>query len=295
MEIKQAHYFLEIVAAGSFSAAAEGLYISQSTLSKQIMALEEELGVQLFNRSKRQIVVTPAGERFALYARTVYETYQAMMAEIADYRPTSASLSVVAIPVIAQYGIPAYIAQFNGRYPHIPLALKEREAWSILPALYQHQYDVAFMRDYQLNREQVASLEIAHDQLQVILSHQHPLVGKSTLALAELAEENFIMFDKGTTVHELTLAACHEAGFHPKVAYASLRAESIIGMVRANKGVALMMAQVFAYAEQSGVTAVSLAQPVESHVVLAYLKHKRLSASARLFISFMEEVVGGKV
>jgi LysR family transcriptional regulator, transcription activator of glutamate synthase operon len=75
MELKQVEYFLTIVDTGSFSTAADELYISQSSLSKQIMSLEKELGFQLFDRSKRKIVLTPAGEALLAFARNLNEVY----------------------------------------------------------------------------------------------------------------------------------------------------------------------------------------------------------------------------
>jgi LysR family transcriptional regulator, transcription activator of glutamate synthase operon len=134
MEIKQVQYFLMLSETGSFSAAAEELYISQSSLSKQIIALEKELNSQLFDRSKRKIALTPAGEAFLIHARNMNSAYQALLAEMAQYKTTT-SLSIVAIPVIAQYGITSYIAQFKQAHPNIQFTLDEREATAILPLL----------------------------------------------------------------------------------------------------------------------------------------------------------------
>jgi DNA-binding transcriptional LysR family regulator len=82
METRQVQYFISIVEAGSFSAAADELYISQSLLSKQIMALEKELGVTLFDRSKRKISLTDAGEAFLKHARKLNSAYKNMSVEL---------------------------------------------------------------------------------------------------------------------------------------------------------------------------------------------------------------------
>ena len=116
MDIAQVQYVLAVAAAGSFSAAAEELYISQSSLSKQVIALERELGVALFDRSKRQIALTPAGAAFLAHARAIDAAYRALLADLGRFK-TAPSLRIVAIPVIAQYGITAYIAQFTAHIP----------------------------------------------------------------------------------------------------------------------------------------------------------------------------------
>lgn len=286
MELKQVEYFLKVVETGSFSAAADELYISQSSLSKQIMALENELGFPLFDRSKRKIVITPAGKTFLSHARNLHSAYQAMLAEVAPYK-TAPSLSIIAIPVIAQYKIASHIAQFKQANPEFQLALEEREAAAILPALNNHQFDLAFLRDNYLDKNVYNAIEVAHDHFQVILSRQHPLAGKPQLSLAQLANENFIMFDKGTGVHELTVDACRAAGFEPRIFYASLRVESILGLVASNSGIALMMQKIFDYHKHPEVAAIPLHETISSNLVLAWLKQKKLSEAAASFVDFI--------
>jgi DNA-binding transcriptional LysR family regulator len=135
MKIEQVQYFLLIVEKGSFLSAAEKLFISQSSLSKQINALETELGCQLFDRSKRKISITEAGETFLKHAVELVDIYKTIWSELDEYRVKTDSFSIVAIPVIAQYGIAGYIAQFKSMYPNLRFALEEREGASILPAL----------------------------------------------------------------------------------------------------------------------------------------------------------------
>jgi LysR family transcriptional regulator, transcription activator of glutamate synthase operon len=290
MEIKQVQYFLMLSEMGSFSAAAEELYISQSSLSKQIIALEKELNSQLFDRSKRKIALTPAGEAFLIHAKNLNTAYQDMLAKMAQYKTTT-SLSIVAIPVIAQYGITSYIAQFKQAHPNIQFTLDEREATAILPLLNNHQFDLAFLRDNYLDREQYAFLEVARDQFQVILSRHHRLAGRESIALKELSDENFIMFDKGTIVHELAVDACRANGFEPRIFYASLRVESVLGLVASNSGVALMMEKVFSYHQHPDVIAIPLKESIASNLVLARLKNTKESRAARTFFNFMEKTL----
>ena len=293
MEMKQLEYFLKLVETGNYLAAAEALFISQSSLSKQILALENELGFQLFDRSKRKIAITPAGAVFLHHAQEIYKTYQAMLVETKQYR-TASRLTIIAIPVIAQYGIAAYVAQFQRAYPNIQLNLEEREASVILPALNSHQCDLAFVRDNYLDRDRYAVLEIACDKMLVVLSNKHRFAARKSLGLAELSDENFIMFDKGTVVHELAVDACRKAGFVPRIFYASLRVESVLGMVASNSGIALMMEKVFEYHQNPEVLGIPLTEVIDSRLVLAVLKDKPVARVSKLFINFMKDVLDGK-
>jgi LysR family transcriptional activator of glutamate synthase operon len=288
MELKQVIYFLTVAELGSFSAAADHLYISQSSLSKQIMALEKELGVELFDRSKRSIALTEAGKTFRKHAYLINEEYKVMLTNIKEYK-RAPSLSIIAIPVIAQYGITSYIAQFQSAYPNIQFVLEEREASVILPVLNNHQFDLAFIRDNYLDVEQYQLLEVDCDKFMITLSVRHPLASRTLISLSELANENFIMFDKGTVVHELALDACHKVGFDPRIFYASLRVESILGLVASQSGVALIMEKIFQYHKHPDVIAIPLRETVESKIVLAYPRNKKLSAPAKSFWEFIRD------
>jgi LysR family transcriptional regulator, transcription activator of glutamate synthase operon len=288
MEMNQVKYFLAVAELGSFSAAADNLYVSQSSLSKQIMALEKEIGVMLFDRSKRTIVLTQAGEKFRIHAHRLYDEYKALLSSLKEYK-SAPSLSIIAIPVIAQYGITSYIAQFQSTYPNLQLMLEEREASTILPALNSHQFDLAFIRDNYLDTEQYRVLEIDRDKFVIALSVKHPLATRTSISLLELANENFIMFDKGTIVHELAVDACHKAGFEPRNFYASLRVESVLGLVASQAGVGLIMEKVFQYHKHPDVIAVPLAEIIESKIVLAYPKDKKLSVTAMNFWDFIRD------
>lgn len=288
MEMKLVNYFLAVAEFSSFSAAADHLYISQSSLSKQIIALEKELGVELFDRSKRTIALTKAGEIFQKHAYRLNDEYKAMLSSLKEYK-REPSLSIVAIPVIAQYGITSYIAQFQSAYPKMQLLLEEREASAILPALNSHQFDLAFIRDNYLDTEQYHILEVDSDKFVVALSVKHPLAVRASISLSELTNENFIMFDKGTIVHELAVDACHKAGFEPRNFYASLRVESILGLVASQAGVALIMEKIFQYHKHPDVIAVPLVETIESKIVLAYPKAKKLSIPAKNFWEFIRD------
>jgi len=287
MEIRQIQYFLSIVETGSFSNAAEELYISQSSLSKQIIALEEELGVQLFDRSKRKIFLTNAGEVFLEHARKMDELYKALRADIDRFSSGADTLSIVAIPVMAQYGIPSLIAHFKNTYPNIKFTLDEREGINILPALKAHEYDLAFIRDNYIDKNQFQCITICEDELDLVVSLRHQQANRPSISLKELSNENFIMFDKVTILHDLILDECTKAGFRPRIFYASVRIESILGLVASNIGVALMAKKIFDYYNPPDLVAIPLDEVIKSNVSLVYLTGKKLSGSARTFIDLV--------
>ena len=252
MEIRQIQYFLSIVETSSFSAAAEEYYISQSSLSKRIIALEEELGVLLFDRSKRKVSLTNAGEAFLEHARKINSSYKAMLVDISGFKSEAGSFSIAAIPVIAQYGITTYIAQFREVYPTLDFTLDEIDGLNILSAVEDHRYDLAFTRHHLLDPDKFTSLEISKDKLLVVVSTKNQHATRSSISIKELSNDNFIIFDKVTDLNSLITDECRKAGFEPTIFYSSHRKVSVFSLVGANIGIGLMPSKIFRLSQESG-------------------------------------------
>jgi LysR family transcriptional regulator, transcription activator of glutamate synthase operon len=293
MEIRQIQYFLSIVDTGSFSAAADEHYISQSSLSKVILALEKELEVPLFDRSKRKVFLTEAGEAFLGHARKLNADHKAMLVELDGYKSAGDSFSIAAIPVLTQYDLTTSIAQFRDSYPHLHFSLEEIDGLNILPALAEHRFDLAFTRHNNLNPDQYASLEICKDKLLVVVAKNNQHANRASISLKELSNDNFIVFDKVTDLYKLVMDECGKAGFEPTIFYSSHRKVSVFGLVGTNIGLALMPVKIYEYHQHSDVVAIPLEEHIECNLVLAYLKNKKLSQAASAFIEFMEKVATG--
>lgn len=294
MEIRQIHYFISIVETGSFTAAADEHYISQSSLSKKIIALEEEIGAPLFDRSKRKVTLTDAGEVFLGHARKIHLAYKAMIVDLNGYKSDTDSFSIAAIPVIAQYGITTYIAQFREVHPNIHFTLEEIDGLNILPSLEEHRFDLAFTRHNFLDYEKFTSLEICKDKLVVVVSRNHRYATRSRLSIKELSDDNFIVFDKVTDLHKLIIEECKKAGFDPTIFYSSHRKVSVFGLVGANIGLALIPSKIYDYHKHPDVLAIPLEEHIECNIVLAHLKSKKLSKASSTFIDFIREIVSGR-
>ena len=289
MEIRQIQYFLSIVDTGSFSAAADEHYISQSSLSKMIIALEKELAVPLFDRSKRKVSLTEAGEAFLRHARQLNAGYKDMLVELDGYKSAADSFSIAAIPVLPQYGIATMVSQFRDKHPHIRFSLEEIDGLNILPALAEHRFDLAFTRHNYIDHDQFTSLEISKDKLLLVVSKKNRHAGRSSISLKELANDNFILFDKVTDLHNLILDECGKAGFEPTVFYSSHRKVSVLGLVATNIGLALMPVKSYEYHRQPDVLAIPLEEEIECNMVLVYLKNRPLPDAATIFVDFMKQ------
>ena len=293
MEIRQVQYFLSIVETGSFSAAADEHYISQSSLSKIIIGLEKELGVSLFDRSKRKVFLTEAGEAFLGHARKLNAVYKAMIIELDGYKSETDSFSIAAIPVLTQYGITNSISQFRDLHPHIHFGLEEIDGQNILPALDERRFDLVFTRHNYLNHDQYASLEICMDKMLVVVAKNNHYANRSSISLKELSNDNFIVFDKVTGLYKLVMDECGKAGFEPTIFFSSHRKVSVFGLVGTNIGLALMPVKIYEYHQHPDVVAIPLEEHIECNIVLVHLKNRNLPKAASTFIEFMEKVAAG--
>jgi DNA-binding transcriptional LysR family regulator len=293
MEIRQVQYFLSIVETGSFSAAADEHYISQSSLSKIIIGLEKELGVSLFDRSKRKVFLTEAGEAFLGHARKLNAVYKAMIIELDGYKSETDSFSIAAIPVLTQYGITNSISQFRDLHPHIHFSLEEIDGQNILPALDERRFDLVFTRHNYLNHDQYASLEICMDKMLVVVAKNNHYANRSSISLKELSNDNFIVFDKVTGLYKLVMDECGKAGFEPTIFFSSHRKVSVFGLVGTNIGLALMPVKIYEYHQHPDVVAIPLEEHIECNIVLVHLKNRNLPKAASTFIEFMEKVAAG--
>lgn len=291
MEIRQIQYFLSIVDTGSFSAAADEHYVSQSSLSKKIIALEKELGLPLFDRSKRKVSLTKAGEAFVEHARKINVAYKAVVVDLNGYKSDTDSFAIAAIPVITQYGITTYIAQFRETYPDLHFTLEEIDGINILPALEERRFDLVFTRHNFLDHEKFTGLEIRKDKLLVVVSQKNQHATRASISIKELSNDNFIVFDRVTELHGLIMDECKKAGFEPTIFYSSHRKVSVFGLVGANIGLALMPSKIYDYHKHPDVLAIPLEEHIECNMVLAYLKNKKLPRSAKTFIEFLEKTV----
>ncbi|MGE5123083.1 MAG: LysR family transcriptional regulator substrate-binding protein, partial [Acidobacteriaceae bacterium] len=107
----------------------------------------------------------------------------------------------------------------------------------------------------------------------------------------ELANENFIIFDKAAILHQVILEACRKAGFKPAISYASIRIESILGLVASNIGVALIPGKLFDYYQTPDNVAIPLDETIESNITLVYLKKRKLPRTAKVFVLSLERML----
>jgi len=291
MQVNRLKYFVTVAEQGNFSAAAEKLYTTQSAVSKQIMALERELEVTLFERSHRRAVLTRQGEVVLRHAERVLADYGEMLAELRDIQEQEGGkLSIASIPVMRQYGITELVGRFRGENRDLVMSVGEMEGNEILAAMKSGRYDMAFLRLEQMVDPAYESIPLAEDVLTALLPESHKLAGEKEISLAQLKDEPFLLLNEGTLLRGMCIDACRSSGFMPTVAYSGTRNENIAELVAMGMGVSLVMEKFYRHWKPEGVCCIPLKERFVSTIGLVRAKKKVYSEAGERFWNYVQTI-----
>ncbi|GGC84169.1 LysR family transcriptional regulator [Undibacterium terreum] len=245
ISLKQIKYFVEIVEAGSYSRASERLYIAQSALSRQMKELESEVQAVLMERDSRHLELTDAGrllyERSKRILEEIAETVQQVQQVGKGEQGTIRLLHSSSVTLTAELGkvLNTLLAEFPGVSLDVSKASSDHQAMDIE----EGRADLGMIRFPILrNYPNIVVKEFFTEKLMVAVSEQHALAGKQSTDIASLREEYFVSIphkDRGGLSYLVT-SLCLKQGFFPKVARAISRKTSLLNLVEANMGIAIV-------------------------------------------------------
>ena len=290
MEIEYLNEFTEIARLESFSRAAEELCISQSSLSKHILALERDLGGPLLQRNPRNVTLTPLGASIISMAEEIVRlNNQIHSVALAREDHKKRTLTVASLPVMAQYDITQLLAGFR-QDTGAELEVVECEQQELRSLLDSGKCSLAFVRRGMEDGEddELEFLELCPDRLVAVVSRKNPLADKTQVTMEDLREEPLLFLDQQTGFHHIYISLCRAAGFVPKIAYTGLRPENILSMAAQDMGTALVMAGHAAYVERPEVKVLELVPAVEKPVCLARRRGRQIPALAQRFWEYAD-------
>lgn len=248
MKIHLLRYFIVLAEELHFSRAAERLSITQPPLSSALKALEYELGVQLLERNSKHVALTAAGAAFLKEARLVLERV-AMATDTA--RAVAGGmrgrLDVGFTGSMIYREVPEIVNLFNQRLPDIEVHLREMSSSEQIDALLHGQLHAGFVNASTLPPP-LNSLALEDDTLVCCLPETHALASGKDVNLKQLAKENFVMFvrDVAPANHDNVIAVFSRAGIHPRTRHAARQWLTVVALVAAGVGVALVPASISA-------------------------------------------------
>jgi DNA-binding transcriptional LysR family regulator len=249
MKLRQLQFFLTVADELGFSRAAEKLHVAQPSLSMQIKALEEEVGARLFERDKHHVHLTQAGKMFLQHARHILSLSETAKAEARCAEAGevgSIALGHTASSMFSRV-LPHAIREFRATHRNVLLSLHELTSLEQLHRLLDRTLDFGVLR-----KPDVATplgLEITEwyrTPLLVAIASDHPLARCASLAVGDLKAEPFIMYPReaGTGIYWQVIELCARAGFRPRIMREVLESSTIIGLIAAGVGVAIVPADI---------------------------------------------------
>jgi LysR family transcriptional regulator, transcription activator of glutamate synthase operon len=240
MELRHLRYFEAVARLSHVTRAAAELHIAQPALSKQISQLEQELGVALFDRVGRNVRLTEAGEALLPHARTIMgqvEAARGAMAERVGLRKGRATVGTP--PTVGTQLLPQALAAFHQRYAGIELRVHEAGVQTLLDLLETGLTDMAIVT-LPVTDEHLTVVPLFTEDLVVAVPPGHRLAGASSVALADLCHEAWVLSPENYELRISTLEACSRAGFTPKVVLDGSEMDTLLRLVAAGVGIALV-------------------------------------------------------
>jgi LysR family hydrogen peroxide-inducible transcriptional activator len=236
---RQLEYVVAVAETLGFHKAAGRCHVSQPTLSAQVKQLEEVLGVQLFERDRRRVLLTAAGEVVVAHARRVLLEIGDLLAAAKQLNePRSGTFRIGVIPTIAPYLLPEVVPAVRARYPKLQLIFREAKTDTVVADLREGRLDAGLLA-LEADIGEWASSRIASDPFVVALPKGHPLAKKKRLAPSDLDHENVLLLDEGHCFRSQALAVCKRA----EAEESDLRATSLstlAQMVSSGSGITLL-------------------------------------------------------
>lgn len=239
MELRDFRYFVTLAEALHFGRAAERLQITQPALSRRIRALETELEVELFHRTKRSVELTMAGKTFLIEAhQTLQQAQQAALNTRQVARGEKGQLRLSFTASALRSVVPQIVRVFRERCPDVQLAMTEYCTHDQVEAFCAHRIDVGFLYP-PVDKKLLITMPLYDEAWVVALPKGHPLALKQPLKLSDLADESFILHPRweGSSFYDRIIKLCQQAGFQPNVVQEVAASQTRVGLVGVGLGI----------------------------------------------------------
>jgi DNA-binding transcriptional LysR family regulator len=286
--LRQLQVFEAIVRLGSFTRAAEELFLTQPTVSMQIKKLSDSIGLPLFEHVGRNVEPTEAGRELYDACRSMFESLANLEMKVSDLKGLRRGRLRMGVVTNAKYLAPDILGEFSQLYPGVDLALKVTNRESIIDRMHTNEDDLYIMGQAPEGEFEVESHVFAPNPLVIMASRSHPLVAKKKITLAEIAKEPFIIREPGSGIRDVTIRTFEAKGLRPKVRMELGSNEAIKHAIAAGLGLSVLSLHSLTLEGAEGPVAVLDVEgfPILRHWYIVYPKGKELSLVARTFLEF---------
>jgi LysR family transcriptional regulator, carnitine catabolism transcriptional activator len=280
-EIRHIRAFLAVTRHANFTRAAQELHVSQSALTVQIQQLEEALGVKLFDRNKRRVVLTDAGRQVLDPLQRLVIDTEAIVSqtrEIAGLR--RGIISVALLPSIASGILAEVLQRFNAAYPGIVTRIHDVVAASVIEQVRKEEVDFGIGMLTRADKELTAT-PLFTDRLFAFLPTNHPLSSRTTVSFLQISQYPLVLTGTDSSVRALVENALQNSSIHATPTYEVNYMSTSLSLVRAGFGIAILPEHADSMGSASGLVKLPITRPaINRHIQIIRRKGKSLSPAA---------------
>ncbi len=293
MLIRHVRAFIAVANNSNFTKAAEEMFMTQSSISKIVKSLEDDLGVQLFYRNP-SIELTDSGKEFYKQAIHILSLIDALPNEIQSITELKKGQIKIGIPpIIGASFFPQIIGEFKAIYPNIDIVLIEVGSKKIEEKLEKAELDIGIICSYPKNIEDYNTIEYVNSPLMLGLSSDNPLSKKDLIKYKDLKNESFILFQEDFSLYDFIIKRCLQNSFEPNVTCNSSQRDFIIEMVAAKLGVTFLPEIICSQINRDRVCFKPLEDPkIFLNLLMVWRKNRYLSFASREFLKFSASKIG---
>ncbi|MGJ9458729.1 LysR family transcriptional regulator [Oceanobacillus sp. CF4.6] len=243
METRQIQYFMEVAKREHVTEAADAMHVAQSSVSRQIFNLEDELGVALFIREGRRVKLTPIGRIFFERMKQVTNLMEQAKREVKEYLNPEKGTVRIAFPIsMAAHTLPSIIYAFRTRYPEAKFEMSNALYDDLIDGVIKGEFNLAMIAPmpHKDKEKKIMGTTLFSENIVALLPFHHPLANKTSIMLQDLNHDSFVVLPEGFIFREQVVDACKQAGFTPQIAFEGKDIDALKGLVSAGLGVALM-------------------------------------------------------
>src|SRR5690242_15851792 len=290
-DLRQLRYFVAVAERLHFGRAAEALHISQPPLSRAIRALEDELGVALFARTRRKVDLTPEGERLLEETRRLTGQLERTVHELRAMAAGKHARLRIGFVSLADYGgvLPKLMSQYKAAHPAVRLSLREMLSPDQAAALHAGELDFGLLLPPVAGAARLEHIVVQRDSFVVALPARHPLArSRGRIRLRELAGESFVMIPRqiAPRLYDIVAELAAQAGMSLNVAQEAIQMQTVVSLVSSGLGAAVVPASVTNQGRR-GVVYRPLAEPHPRLDVWLAWRRGTLSQPAADFVSLL--------
>ncbi|MEH7353405.1 LysR family transcriptional regulator [Neobacillus drentensis] len=291
MELRQIHYFIEVAKREHVTEAAHALHVAQSAVSRQIVNLEAELGVDLFIREGRNVKLTPIGAMFLEQMQQAMKLIDNAKREVEEFLdPEKGTIRIGFPSSLAAYTLPTAISAFRERYPHVKFQLIQASYQNLIDGVGKGEFNLALLGPVPKKEKKVKGKTLFTENFVALLPHTHPLANKRLLTLSELRDDSFVLFPNGFILREIIVNACLLLGFEPQVSFEGEDIDAIKGLVSAGLGVTLIPEITLIDSLPRSTVKIPITEPNVTRTVGVIIPSEReLLPTEKLFYEFLGE------